>query len=560
MSLWFDGALKVSIVVLIGLLLTLIVRQRSAAVRHWLLAATIGCALAMPVLARLLPEWQLPSASLMRQAPVAPSETGIVAASAAAVIEEVAAPAAAVRSPRSATDPAAALATLWLGGSLAFLAVLLLGLSRLAMFAARARPIDDGPWVSIAREIEREYGLAQPTRLLCGTHPSLLVTWGLRPARVLIPAAAAAWSDDRIRIVLRHELAHVKRNDWLAQLAGEMLRVIYWFNPLAWIACSRLRSESEQACDDEVLRGGVSASDYATHLLEVTRALRLDAAPRVPAPAMARCSRLERRFDAMLNARVIRTPATSWFRVATGAVLLGATSLVAAAQGGSSVFSGSVKDSTGAPAPGVTVALVNPSTAARFEVKTNDRGEFSFVPLPAGQYQLEATLPGFKKAEASIALSGASVRRDVALSLGTLSETVTIRGGGSGATSSASGAAPSRRSPDPELSRAALQKDIDACEPSPTGGRVRPPRKIKDVKPIYPPSLQAAGVGGVVGIKATIGADGLVREYEVVKPVHPELDAAAVEAVKNWQFDGTLLNCAPTEVTMTVSLTFEPGK
>lgn len=559
MSLWFDGALKVSIVVLIGLLLTLVVRQRSAAVRHWLLAATIGCALAMPVLARLLPEWQLPSASLMRQAPVASSETGTAAAGASAVIEEVAAPAAAVGSPRSAIDPATALAALWLGGSVAFLAFLLLGLSRLAMFAARARPIDDGPWVSIAREIEHEYGLAQPTRLLCGTHPSLLVTWGLRPARVLIPAAAASWSDDRIRIVLRHELAHVKRNDWLAQLAGEMLRVIYWFNPLAWIACSRLRSESEQACDDEVLRGGVSASDYATHLLEVTRALRLDAAPRVPAPAMARCSRLERRFDAMLNARVIRTPATSWFRVATGAVLLGATSLVAAAQGGSSVFSGSVKDSTGAPAPGVTVALVNPSTAARFEVKTNDRGEFSFVPLPAGQYNFEAGLPGFQKAQASVALSSASVRRDVALSLGTLSETITIRGG-SEATGSASGAAPPTRSPDPELSRAALQRAIDACEPSPTGGRVRPPRKIKDVKPNYSPALQAAGVGGVVGIKATIGVDGLVKDYEVVKPVHPELDAAAVEAVKNWQFDGTLLNCSPTEVTMTVSVKFEPGR
>ena len=262
----------------------------------------------------------------------------------------------------------------------------------------------------------------------------------------------------------------------------------------------------------------------------------------------------------MLNARVIRTPATSWFRVATGAVLLGATSLVAAAQGGSAVLSGTVKDSTGAPAPGVTVALVNPSTAARFEVKTNDRGEFSFVPLPAGQYNFEAGLPGFRKAEASIALSGASVRRDLVLSLGTLSETVTIRGGSKESMGFASGMAPLKPSPDPELSRAALQKDIEACEPSPIGGRVRPPRKIKDVKPDYSPALQAAGVGGAVGIKATIGVDGLVKDYEVVKPVHPELDAAAVEAVKNWQFDGTLLNCSPTEVTMTVSVNFDPGK
>ena len=74
---------------------------------------------------------------------------------------------------------------------------------------------------------------------------------------------------------------------------------------------------------------------------------------------------------------------------------------------------------------------------------------------------------------------------------------------------------------------------------------------------MYPPALQAAGIGGIVTMTATIGTDGMVKDYEITKSVHPELDAAAVEAVRNWQFDGTLLNCAPTEVTMTVSLKFE---
>ena len=47
-----------------------------------------------------------------------------------------------------------------------------------------------------------------------------------------------------------------------------------------------------------------------------------------------------------------------------------------------------------------------------------------------------------------------------------------------------------------------------------------------------------------------------MRDVQVVKSVHPDLDNAAIEAVRQWLFDGTLLNCAPVEVTMNVSVDF----
>ena len=40
-----------------------------------------------------------------------------------------------------------------------------------------------------------------------------------------------------MRIVLGHELAHIRRYDWLMHLAAALLRAAYWFNPLVWIAC-----------------------------------------------------------------------------------------------------------------------------------------------------------------------------------------------------------------------------------------------------------------------------------------------------------------------------------
>ncbi len=83
---------------------------------------------------------------------------------------------------------------------------------------------------------------------------------------ILLPSTAAAWPDERIHLVLAHELAHLTRHDWLSQLLAEMLRAINWFNPLFWIACARLRRESEYACDDIVLELGTGGTAYAGHL------------------------------------------------------------------------------------------------------------------------------------------------------------------------------------------------------------------------------------------------------------------------------------------------------
>ena len=46
----------------------------------------------------------------------------------------------------------------------------------------------------------------------------------------MLPAPAHGWSDDHVRVVLEHEIAHVARRDWIAQLAVEALKAIYWFN------------------------------------------------------------------------------------------------------------------------------------------------------------------------------------------------------------------------------------------------------------------------------------------------------------------------------------------
>ena len=86
-------------------------------------------------------------------------------------------------------------------------------------------------------------------------------------------------------------------------------------------------------------------------------------------------------------------------------------------------------------------------------------------------------------------------------------------------------------------------------------GVLRGPTKVKHVNPAYPQAARDAKISGVVLLEATIGTDGRVIDARVVRSI-PELDAAALDAVKQWVYTPTLLNGVPVPVIMTVTVNF----
>jgi protein TonB len=69
--------------------------------------------------------------------------------------------------------------------------------------------------------------------------------------------------------------------------------------------------------------------------------------------------------------------------------------------------------------------------------------------------------------------------------------------------------------------------------------------------------MREAGLEGVVPLEAIIGRDGTVQSLRVVSAqVHPDFARAAIDAVRQWRFDPTLLNGKPVEVVMNVSVEF----
>jgi len=565
MMLLIDSSAKVAFLMAVALVIARLWRQPAAAARHWLLSVAIACAVATPLLGLVAPAWTI---GPERWAPQARREserptvtTRIITQNVERINPPAAAPAAAgARSIAGAVSRL--LAALWLAGVIITLSVLLVGLVRLRRISAAARPLDRGRWVRHAAEIGDAIGLRRPIVLLQSDHPTLLVTWGFRRPKVILPAAASGWTAERARIVLRHELAHIRRGDWTAQMAGELLRALYWFNPLVWIACARLRQESEHACDDAVLTSGVEPTDYASHLVDLARTLNAARQISVPAPAMARASSLEGRISAMLNDRLDRRPLTRSMRIAVAAafVIVTATIAGAAAQGRFSTFSGTVVDETNGFLPDATLVMTSTANRARHEVHSDRTGHFEFVGLPPGDYAVEVTQLGFAPLTEPITIVGGDLTRVMRLQLGSLHETITIIGGPG--TSTPDPPDPNRAQKLATLRQNAEERQKRATERCAAaasgglGGNILQPHKIVDVKPVYPEHLTSAGIAGTVTMETLVGTDGTVREVRVISSPHPDLERAAVDAVRAWQFTTTILNCTPVEVRMHVTANF----
>ncbi len=596
MTLLAAGAVDASVVLALGLTAAALLRRRCAAWRHWVLAITIVCAAAAPALELLVPAFDLPlpawSTPAMTSGLAWSTRPRPVASGSPAVPENRATAGLLPRLP----DIRAAVAAVWLAGVLIGLSTLVVGLWRLARVGREARAVTDGSWSRIADEAVLWHGVRRPVLLLHGMHPALVATWGLRRPRVLLPMGAHAWSDERLRIVLFHEIAHVRRADWALLIAAAVLRCVYWFNPLAWIAERRLRHASEHACDDAVLEAGVSGADYATHLLALANDTVRLSHRWTPAAAMAHPSTLEERILAMLNATTDRQPLSASVRALTTAAVAAATLAIAgaavsattgdagtvagagaaktpiageaaavratgaaAAQSGPGVITGTLFDQLGGLLPGADVALMHEATGGSYAASTDATGSFEFRGLPTGEYALSTRLPGFSTVRTVIDVAdGDVISRSLTLPVGSLEETITVTGerGFTG------GATPERpRATEPRGARFASappRPRTTAVFTGGIGGQITAPRQLRKANPVYPASAQAGGVTGNVVLVGRIGIDGYLVDLREAKEgdAPAELVEAATDAVRQWAYSPTLLNGVPVEVNVTMNIWF----
>lgn len=275
----------------------------AAATRHAVWTMGMAGALLLPVLSRILPVW---SVELI---PAGGPSSGAAGATLAA----------------AGPDLGAMLAAVWGLGASVMAASIALGRLRIWWLTRGSAALDHGAIPALTTALCGEIGISRRVSVRLCPDRVMPMVWGVLRPVVLLPAEAAGWPQGLQRDVLLHELAHVRRHDYLNQLIARLACAVHWFNPLAWVAARRLRAERERACDDHVLGTGASAGDYAEHLVAVARRLRPAGRGTLGVAMAGRSSAFSERVAALLDARRARGILTGGLLLRSG---LGAACLI----------------------------------------------------------------------------------------------------------------------------------------------------------------------------------------------------------------------------------------
>jgi len=467
-------------------------------------------------------------------------------------------------------------------GALLFLARLALGMVRIALYRRRARPMAEH-WP------EAEF--------LFSAELTTPVTFGwLRPV-VLLPESFVAMSDEERNSVIAHELAHVRRRDWLFAVSEEVLRAVLWFHPAVWFVLHRIEVEREQVVDIEAIRETGNREAYLQTLLAVA-----GIKPRadfVPAPLFLRKRQLAQRVATILkevnpmNVRRMAMTLTASAAVLALAGITISTVLPMKAPAQERRESNEARPKSGPRAIHKAAAVYPPIAKVKgiegvvsLEVSIDARGLPTDVRVISGpeelrraaiqsvmQWQFEPTgFPARAEVDMNFSLAKDPGERQM---LGVLRAVefdkvpvdlqarilprLPVKEGETlyadnvkdiqRAIAEVSTGLSASFSEDQVLRIAAMPQTIRV------GGNVQSAKLVKKGKVVYPPEAKAARIQGTVRFNVTIAPDGKITNIELVAG-HPMLVQAALEGVRQWEYEPTHLNGKPVAVMTMVDVNF----
>ncbi len=252
------GIIKPSLLLLVILLLWIFVRNRSAALQHFVLSLGFVGILLLPLLASLTPiiplriesSWGNPpwfffdllvQASAWLESELSSSQWLIVAAC-------------------------------YLLPATSMLFYLLLGIIGLWRQLARAQKVTDAKLLAQVTALVELVDVNRPIRLFIAKDIDSPRTWGVFNPVILLPRAALLWDEDKQLSVLMHELGHIARWDWLVSLVVKITCAIFWFLLPIWWLAYRLYQQAEIACDDYIYKLRDKHLVYAQNLLAIAAA------------------------------------------------------------------------------------------------------------------------------------------------------------------------------------------------------------------------------------------------------------------------------------------------
>src|SRR5688572_26501870 len=237
---------KVTLMLSLALVAAHLARRAAAVTRHRLWTVAFASLVALPLLAFALPTLHVPvpegwsTSGIDDSAPAALADNRLTTEK-ETIVGERSARNLQSRAEELEIEPIAArvgadlpvgliFVIVWLAGTTAALAALLVSLLRARWLAVAASELDDPAWNGAAASITARLGMRRAPRLLVTRDVGSPMAGGVWNPVIYLPRAITAWSDERRDVVLAHEIAHLASGDPLRHVLARVAVALYWFH------------------------------------------------------------------------------------------------------------------------------------------------------------------------------------------------------------------------------------------------------------------------------------------------------------------------------------------
>jgi beta-lactamase regulating signal transducer with metallopeptidase domain len=180
-----------------------------------------------------------------------------------------------------------ALLAIWLLGLLLFLTRIFIATLKLHRLTRRFNHIGDPHVLTLLDACKRDLRVRHHVTILSSDEILAPALMGFLKPKVLLPAHLLIGFDPReLRLVLMHELAHVRRCDVLVNWLATLLHALHWFNPVLWLALNRMRTDRELATDELVLLAATRPDDRHLYGQTILKLLQQTLSRRTVLPGM----------------------------------------------------------------------------------------------------------------------------------------------------------------------------------------------------------------------------------------------------------------------------------
>ena len=357
--------------------------------------------------------------------------------------------------------------------------------------------------------LRARFGVRRPVRLLSSASvlTPMLVGW-IKPAILLPASLLSGFPPQQVELIIAHELGHIRRWDYLANLAQVVVETVLFYHPVVHWISRDVRNAREECCDDLVLQVASGKALAYARALAGLEELRHD--PRFAAPALAAGGgELLTRIRRIVGASAMAQPAP---RNALLPLLLAAATLAFGAWRMQQRNADLAAALEALPARALAVVSGNPQLIAApgLSVSLPVPEIAPLAPIAAGEAAADTPI---HIAPERARLAGAALARirDLTPARAHLPAFV------------------------PQLADAAVAPDPEAAP-------------LQVVAPVYPPRAMAAGVEGRVELSYRIGADGGVSQGRVLHAQPAGMfDEAARAALGAWRFPASAAGQSRTQ-------------